>query len=309
MAALLTVVLPVFLVVGFGYGAAWRRLITHDAVDAIMMFSQNFAIPCLLFAAIARLDLGQNFDPRLLGSYYTGSVIGFAVGMLGARHLFRRPWQDSVAIGFCAMFANSVLMGLPLTQSAYGADALGPNYAIIALHAPFCYVLGFIVMETVRSDGGGLRRAVPSILRAIGKNALMMSIMLGAVVNLLSLSLPLAAWEAIELMARAALPAALFGLGGVLYRYRPEGDLATIGFICGVSLILHPTVVWMMGSTLNLSDEQFRSAVITAAMAPGVNTYIFANIYGVAKRVVASAVLIGTALSTVTAWVWIGLLP
>ena len=33
-----------------------------------------------------------------------------------------------------------------------------------------------------------------------------------------------------------------------------------------------------------LSEAQLRSAVITAAMAPGINTYVFANIYGRAKR-------------------------
>lgn len=44
-------------------------------------------------------------------------------------------------------------------------------------------------------------------------------------------------------MIRAALPAALFGLGGVLYRYRPEGDTRTIMFVVAVSLILHPVLV------------------------------------------------------------------
>ena len=30
-----------------------------------------FAIPCLLFLAIAHLDLSASFDPRLLGSFYS----------------------------------------------------------------------------------------------------------------------------------------------------------------------------------------------------------------------------------------------
>jgi predicted permease len=49
--------------------------------------------------------------------------------------------------------------------------------------------------------------------------------------------------------------------------------------------------------------------VITAAMAPGVNAYVFANIYGVAKRVAASAVLLGTAVCMLTAWFWLAVLP
>ena len=44
-------------------------------------------------------------------------------------------------------------------------------------------------------------------------------------------------------------------------------------------------------------------------MAPGVNAYLFANIYGAARRVAASSVLMATALSTLTVWMWLNLLP
>jgi predicted permease len=48
---------------------------------------------------------------------------------------------------------------------------------------------------------------------------------------------------------------------------------------------------------------------MTAAMAPGINTYVFANMYGKARRVAASAVLMGTGLSIFTVWVWLAVLP
>jgi predicted permease len=44
-------------------------------------------------------------------------------------------------------------------------------------------------------------------------------------------------------------------------------------------------------------------------MAPGVNAYLFANMYGAARRVAASAVLIGTAATVLTASGWLLLLP
>ena len=58
-----------------------------------------------------------------------------------------------------------------------------------------------------------------------------------------------------------------------------------------------------------MSDAQLRAATITAAMAPGVNSYLFANMYGVARRVAASAVLFGTALTVLTASAWLVFLP
>mgnify|MGYP002623935759 CR=1 FL=1 len=309
MQALLEVILPVFLVLGFGYVAVWRRYLSDEAVDGLMSFTQNFAIPCLLFRAISTLDLGQDFDLALLGTFYTGAIAGFLAGLFGARLLFRRPWEDSVAIGFVTLFSNSVLLGLPITERAFGAGALGPNYAIVALHAPVCYIVGFTVMEIVRARGGGLKAAARSITRSMTRNGLMIGIALGFVFNVFALPVPQVAADALDLMARAALPAALFGLGGVLYRYRPEGDAGTIAYACAVSLVLHPAIVWLLGGWAQLSTGQLRSAVVTAAMAPGVNTYIFANIYGVGKRVAASAVLIGTALSVGSVWVWLAILP
>ena len=105
------------------------------------------------------------------------------------------------------------------------------------------------------------------------------------------------------------MPAALFGLGGVLTAYRPEGDLRVVLWISLMSLVLHPSVAYGLGRALELSTGQIRSAVITAAMAPGLNTFLFANMYGVGKRVAATAVLVATALSIGTIWLWLHILP
>lgn len=308
MQALLDVILPVFLVIGLGYVAVWRDWISEVGIDGLMKFAQNFAIPLLLFHAISTLDLGQNFDVAMLFSFYSGATAGFAAGLFGARFIFGRPWEDSVAIGFIGLFSNSLLLGLAITERAYGADALAANYMIVALHAPFCYGLGITVMEVVRNKGRGSVQTVKSVLRAMFRNVLVIGILFGFAVNLTGTPIPGFVTDALDLITRAALPAALFGMGGVLYRYRPEGDMRIILYISAVSLILHPTIVWFMGSALSLPQGAFRSAVLTSAMAPGINAYIFANMYGVARRVAASAVLLSTAATIFTAWIWLGLL-
>ncbi|MCI5108928.1 MAG: AEC family transporter [Marivita sp.] len=311
MQALLDIILPVFLVVGFGYLVAWRGLLSAASIDGLMSFTQNVAIPCLLFRAIWTLDLGDSFSLPLLVSFYSGSLTCFFVGLLGAHYLFKRDWEDAVAIGFTCLFANSVLLGLAITERAFGPDALAANYAIIALHSPICYGLGITTMEFVRARATGKpNRDLPvTVVKAMFRNALVVGIALGAVFNVLNVTLPATFTDALDMMVRTALPAALFAMGGVLYRYRPEGDLRIILFICAISLLLHPSITWTLGTAFNLDDSAFRSAVLTAAMAPGVNCYVFANIYGRARRVVASSVLAASALSVITAWFWLGTLP
>lgn len=303
--SLIDVILPVFLVVVAGYLATQRGFFTQPQIDGLMKFTQSFAIPCLLFRAIANLDLSAGFDPKLLLSFYTGAAACFCIGIIGARLLFKRDWEDSVAIGFCCLFSNTVLLGLPITERAFGPDNLTGNYAIIAFHSPFCYGLGITVMEIVRNRGAGGLKTVSSVLTAMFKNVLILGISLGFIFNLTGLVVPSAVDSALQLLIRAALPTALFALGGVLVQYRPEGDLRTILFVCFTTLMIHPAIVWTLGSSLNLKMDLFRSAVLNGAMATGFNGYIFANMYGRAKRVAASSVLIATAASVFTVWFWL----
>ncbi|MEH6390692.1 MAG: AEC family transporter [Sulfitobacter sp.] len=309
MQTLLDVILPVFLVIGFGYVAVWRGLFPVSGIDGVMRFAQSFAIPCLLFQSIAKLDLSASFDPALLTSFYAGAAIAFTLGIVGARFLFQREWEDSVAIGFCCLFSNSILLGLPITERAYGPDALTGNFAIIAIHSPFCYGLGITVMEFVRNRGQTGLSLLRNIAVAMFRNPLVLGIVSGFAVNFSGLPIPGVVDDALSLIVRAALPAALFALGGVLIQYRPEGDLKTILMVFIIALLIHPAIVWMLGRSFALPDDLFRSGVLTAAMAPGFNAYIFANMYGRARRVAASSVLIATGASVLTAWMWISLLP
>lgn len=309
MQALLDVILPVFLVVGFGYIVVWRKLFSTAAVDGLMSYTQNFAIPCLLFMALIKIDLGQAYSFRLMGSYYIGAASGFALGFLGARYIFRRSAEDSVAIGFVSLFSNSVMMGLAITERAYGVDALVANFAIVSLHAPFCYFVGITAMEIAKSDGDSIAQVALNVGKSMMKNALFIAILLGLLVNIADVALPKAFLDGTNMVATTALPAALFGMGGVLYQYRPEGDFGAIVWVVGISLLVHPAIVWSLGQLWDLSISELRSAVLTSAMAPGINCYIFASMYNRAKRVAASGVLIATALSVLTIWCWLQVLP
>ena len=309
MSSLLDVIIPVFLIISFGYCTVWVRLFSIDTIDGLMKFTQNFAIPVLLFNAIAKVDLANIFNFNLFFSFYVGATAGFLIGFLGSHYIFNRPLEDSVAIGFCCLFSNTVMLGLPITERAYGTDALQHNFAIVSIHAPFCYFLGITVMELIKSTEKSISKKGIIILKAMFSNALVVGIVLGFLVNICGVNLAKSFQASVDMITAVALPAALFGMGGILYQYRPEGDAGPIIMICAVSLIIHPAIVWIFGSQLNLTDAQLRSVVITAAMAPGINTYVFANMYGKAKRVASTGVLLSTALSIGTVWVWLSLLP
>ena len=78
------------------------------------------------------------------------------VGLIGAKVIFKRDWEDAVAIGFIGLFSNSLLIGLPITERAYGSGALEGNYTIISVHSPIGYFVGITAMEIARNRGGTL---------------------------------------------------------------------------------------------------------------------------------------------------------
>lgn len=312
MQALIDVILPVFLVIGAGYLATLGKLLSDAAIDGLMKFAQGIAVPCLLFQGVARLDLANDVALAPFLSFYIGAFVCFVLGGLGARVIFRRPGPDCVAIGFACLFSNTLLLGLPITERAYGPDALTTNYAIIALHSPLMYAFGITAMELVKSRGRGL--AVIGVLRLISvglvTNSLIIGITAGFAVNLMGISLPGVASDAVGMISSAGIPAALFGLGGVLYRYRPDGDLRIVAMVTALSLVLHPAITWALGSgPFGLGVAELRSATVTSAMPPGVNAYLFAHMYGVGKRVAATSILISTALAILTGWFWLQVLP
>lgn len=303
---LFVIVAPVFLMIGCGFFAARSGLMGREAINGLMQFAQGFAIPCLLFNAVMNLDLDGVFEPRLLVAFYTGAISCFVMAMFLSRLLFARRPGESVVVGFGALFSNSVALGLPITERAFGPEALAANFAIVATHAPICYLLGVVVMEFSRSEGKPISKTLWDATQSLAKNSLVIGIGLGFVANISGLSLwaPVQAW--LDMAARAALPVALFGLGAVLTRYQISRRFKEPLMVIAFSLLVHPTITWFMCTQVfDLSIEFTRSAVLTAAMAPGINAYMFANMYQRAQDVAANAVLFGTGLCVLTASGWL----
>ncbi|MEM9148206.1 MAG: AEC family transporter [Pseudomonadota bacterium] len=306
---LLLIVLPVFLLVGCGYATVRFRAFPDKGIDALIAFATNIAVPALLFRAIYTLDLGAALDAGHLMAFYGGALVCFVGATLVSRMVWRRRPGESVAVGFSALFSNSVLLGLPIFERAFGAAAMEPVFALIAFHAPFCYLVGIMTMEFLRRDGLPIRVAMIRSAKAMFKNGLMLGIALGFLFNIGGVPVPGPVSDVIDMLAAAALPVALFGLGGVLTRYRMRAEIGEALMVSVFSLIAHPLLAYVVAAHVFALDDGFvRSAVLIAAMPPGVNGYIFAAMYDRAVGTAASTVLLATALSVFTTTLWLGFL-
>lgn len=309
MLQILQIVLPVFLVIGVGYAAAYLKVFTAEQSGALMRFATQIAIPCLLFLAISRLDLQAEFKVNVLAPFFIGAFASFVLTSLGAWFLFGHKPGYRIAIGFAGMFSNLVLIGLSIVELAFGVEALKPAFAIVALHAPFCYIIGITAMEISRADGVGFMATVQAVVKQVFSNAITVALLLGIVANLLNFTAPTAINTALELIARAALPVALFALGAVLVKYKISSSLGEISMISINMLILHPVIAYVIGRyVFDLDDDTLKVVVLMAAMPPGMNAYAFADLYDRARGIAASSVMVATALSVMSISVWLAIL-
>ena len=304
---ILNIIAPVFLVIAAGYFSVRSGYFKHNMVDGLMKFAILFAVPCLLFRATSTLDLSTAYDWRIMLAFYSAAAVSFASASYIMYSLFNKHPGESVAIGFGALFSNSVLLGLPISERAWGIENLSTVYAIISIHAPFCYLLGITSMEVLRSDGRSWPATTTVIVKAMFRNSLMIGIGLGFIVNISGLGLPQILLSSVDIMSNAALPAALFGLGGILTRYKFSHSLAEVSTVSIFSLIIHPSLTFVICHLLGVDLAITKTAVVIAAMAPGINSYLFANMYQRGQSIAASTVLLATAASilTVSSWLWI----
>lgn len=301
------IITPVALIVLAGYLAVRLRAFPREGVRFVMGYAQNFAVPLLLFDAMRKLEITREFRADLLASYFIPAFICFALGIMLARARGRGPLSAGV-LGFCAYFGNTLLLGLPLSERAFGTASLTTNYVMLALHSPLGYLAGALVMAMGRGVGLKGRSLAAQTLHDLVRNPLIIGISLGLIVNIFDIPLAAVIEDAIELQSRAALPAALFGLGAVLTGLKLGGSVVLILGVSFVSLIIQPVLVLMAAMLFALDAGAAKTLIFVAAMPVGTNGYIFASLYEREEECAASTVFFSTLCSLVSLPIWLILL-
>jgi predicted permease len=309
MLSIVNVIVPIFALMAFGYGAVRFRLFPQDGIKSLIAFVNNFATPCLLFYSIATSDLTSAFNPGIIGPYYFGALVCFAIGIVAALKIFGNTPGEAVAAGFSGMFTNTVLIGLPIVTRAYGPEALPVTLSIIGLHAALLLTVGMITMELMRREGEHLGRTLIKAVRRIGSNPLIWSIAAGMAAYFAGLRFVEPAAAFFTMMSAAVVPAALFGIGGALNQFRLSENWKQALVAALIKLIVHPGIAYvLMIWVFHVPMEIARYGILLSAMPAGINIYVFATTYNRGVGVAANTILIGTIGSAASILVWLYIL-
>jgi predicted permease len=295
------IILPVFGIIAVAYLAARIGVFSDTATDGLARYVFDFATPALLFRGMATQGLPTPLPWAFLVSYYAAALAVGAIGIAIGRRGLRQAGPDAAVTGFGSAYSNATMLGMPIVFAAFGSEAQGPFFLLLALHAPVLITVGGAALELMRRRPGGAKTAIVDAGTGLLRNPIVMSVVLGTAWGAGGIALPGVLDSVLEPIARTAIPCALFALGATLTRYHLAGSLPAAATMTLLKVVLHPVLVWLLATRVFAVEPLWvRVAVLIAAMPTGINTFLFARQYDAAVPAASSAIILSTLASAVT---------
>lgn len=316
LAEIATIVLPVFALIAVGAAATRTRLLSAAGADGIADFVYVLAIPVLIFRTLATAVLPPSPPWGLWLAYFTGVGVAWTIGAVSARRVFGLSGADAVIAGVTASFSNLVLMGVPLTLTAYGEAGTVPLFLLISIHLPVMMVAGTLSIEAaVRRDGTVATPFAPgrllvSIARNLATNPIVYGILAGGLVRWLGWPVTGVFRQVVDMIAAAAVPCSLIALGAAVSRYGLTGTPGLTAVNGLAKLVVMPATVFVTGTfVFGVPPLWVAVATLAAACPSGINSYLIASRFRTGQAVASAGIGVTTLVSIVTLWIaldWIG---
>lgn len=314
MLEILAITAPIFTVIAVGFAAVRLAFFSKADIRVLAKFVIGFALPALLFKALAERAFADIMNLRYLAGYALGSLAVMLVGIGIAYFGQHKSLQVSAIDGLGMSVSNSGFIGYPIVLQLLGPPAAVALALTMMVENLLMIPLALGLAETGAHSGsrGKSRAALLATSAGLLKNPLILAIVAGFACAMLGLRPPMVVMRALDMFAFAAGAGALFVIGGMLVGLKPgnmAGDIIRIG---AGKLLLHPLAVAAAFLLLPPVEPALRMAALTFACMPMLSIYpILAQKYGLEEGC-AAALLAATLLSfasiSVALWLMRGVL-
>ena len=288
MFELLHILTPIFCLIGLGYLALSRQLLSVEHVQALGQFVIKIALPSLLFLNLPQQPIQQLWQPSYFIAYSVASLLPFALLLWLYRTCFQRHLAESALYAMGGSMANTGFIGTAVLTLILGAQA-APFIAITFLIENLLIFLLFILCLEVSKQSSQhwptlLKRSVINII----KNPIIVALCLGCFLSLMQWPLPDVVSATIQPLAHTTAGLGLFVIGAGLYGMRTHFDRSIwkdAAVIALVKLVLMPTLVYILLSTMpNTSPEMIFSGVLLASVSMVTLFGVFGQSLGLQAR-------------------------
>lgn len=311
MNQIITIVLPVFGLIGVGYAVAWSGVLDDTRGEALSDFVFVIAIPLLILRILATADLSGMSAWRLWFPFFSAFALSWVAGTILIRRFFGRDARAGLVAGLAAGYGNTTLVGIPLVLAAYGAAGSLPMALIIAVQLPIMMTAIALLMERAeRQDGvangdGGAKALAKSLGRNLAANPIVIGLAAGALWRLSGLPFTGLPADLVGRLADVASTLALFALGMTLRRYGIRGNIRAGLVLTGLKLLVMPALVLILARAVALSPVAAKVAVIAAACPTGVTPFIVAGRFRTGEGLASNAITLSTVFALISVAFWL----
>lgn len=311
MGQIAAIVIPVFGLIGIGLLVDLLGILKHETGDALSDFVFTIALPLLIFRTVATADFTGGTPLMLWLAYYSAFAVAWVLGTFVVRRFFKRDARAGVVAGVASAYSNTLLVGIPLIITAYGAHGAAAVALLIAIHLPILMTASAILIErALIADGLAPDADAWSLARSIFRALLVNPVVLGLFAGL---AWRLTGWpiegpfgNIVLRLGDVAATLALFAVGMNLRRYGVTGHVSAALACSFIKLILMPAMVLLLVATvIHLPPAWAKGIVIAAGCPTGVNAYLVANRFKTGQGLASSAITITTGLAVITVSFWL----
>jgi predicted permease len=221
--------------------------------------------------------------------------------------LFKLNGAEQSVFALGGIFANNVLLGLPIAKVALGDAALPSIALVLVFNTLSLWMLVTVSVEWARNGALSLR-GFAKAARGVIVNPIIIAVISGTLFGLTGWTLPNLVDAPLKLLAEAATPLALLVLGMGLAEYGVRQGWRAGLAITGLKLVVQPLIVFLLALAIGLPLLQTQAVVLLAALSVGVNVYMMAREFDVMQSPVAASLVMSTVLSSLTVPLWLSLL-
>jgi len=287
-------VLPDFLIIAFGCLLNRKLGFTREFFTSLEKLVYFVLFPALLFQSVLKAPIRGSGATDLFVAAVMLCLVGVALAWLIAP-FFRNQALAQASSAQCAYRFNTyIALALALTLAGTKGQEL------------MALIVGFSVPVVNLAAVYPLARHHRSnIWRALLRNPLLISTVLGLVGNLAQLHIPTPIDLALSRVGSAAIPLGTLCVGASLRWQSGDKNQGMVAWMLIVKLLLLPSAAWLISAVFELDPTKRQMLILFAAMPPATAAYVLAARMGGDANLAGLIISIGTALSALTIPLWL----
>ncbi|MDO6712740.1 AEC family transporter [Aliiglaciecola sp. 2_MG-2023] len=265
----LQITTPIFFIIGLGF--LFKRIgwLNDDFAKMGSALVFKVTLPCLLFTKLSMTDFTQGLPTALVIYGFIATLVLFLfLDVFATRFISERADKGVFVQG--AFRSNMGIISLAFVVSAYGEDTLAIASIYLAVITILFNVLSVVTFSRHMHQNGS--NGFASIFLNIGKNPLIISIVLGVAVSLLNVPVPEIALHTGEYFAGMTLPLALLCAGASI-RIKEFHSSSVLYWSSAMKLIVLPLVITLGGVLIGLRGEELGVLYLMCASPTAAASY------------------------------------